>query len=43
MIDIDKKEVLRYLGCSGNPDEKTDELVDLCITEISLLATPKTV
>ena len=43
MIDIDKKEVLRYLGCSGNPDEKTDGLVDLCITEICLFATPKTV
>lgn len=43
MIDIDKKEVLRYLGCKGNPDEKTDALVNLCIKEICLSANPKTV
>ena len=43
MIDIDKKEVLRYLGYKGNLEEKTDSLIDLCINEISLSASPKTV
>ncbi|MBQ9096831.1 MAG: hypothetical protein IJY55_00350 [Clostridia bacterium] len=43
MLDIDKKEVLRYLGYKQNPDEKTDSLIDLCINEISLAASPKTV
>lgn len=43
MLDIDKKEVLRYLRYKGNPDEKTDNLIDLCINEICLLAMPKTV
>ncbi len=43
MLDIDKKEVLRYLGYKGNPDEKTDNLIDLCIKEICLFAIPKTV
>ncbi len=40
---IDKNEVLRYLGYNGTPDEKTGALVDLCINEISLATTPKTV
>jgi len=43
MIDIDKKEVLRYLGYKGISDEKTDVLVDLCIKEICLSAFPKTI
>lgn len=43
MIDINKKAVLRYLGCKGNPDEKTDSFIDLCINEICLSAMPKTV
>lgn len=44
MIDIDKKEVLRYLGYKDTtPDEKPDALIDLCINEICLSASPKTV
>ncbi|MBR2877577.1 MAG: methionine synthase [Clostridia bacterium] len=43
-MDIDKKEVLRYLGYKDTtPDEKTEALIDLCINEICLSASPKTV
>ena len=43
MFDIDKKEVLRYLRYKSAPDEKTEELIDLCIKEICISAMPKTV
>jgi len=41
-IDIDKKEVLRYLGYKNQIlDYKTDKLIENCIFEIQKLAEPK--
>ena len=45
MIEIDKKEVIRYLGYRGigEPDEKLNNLIDECIKELQEKATPRSV
>jgi len=41
-MNIDKKEVLRYLGYKGsNADKETSDLIDECIDEINNIAKPK--
>ncbi len=41
-IEIDKKEVLRYLGGTAkNNDQITDRLIDECIEEIKEISNPK--
>lgn len=39
---IDRREVLRYLGCgTTEPDEATAALVEECVSQVRLLATPR--
>lgn len=33
-LQIDKSEVLRYLGCRNTPDKLTESLIDECVLEI---------
>lgn len=44
ILNIDKKEVLRYLGHKGQRvDENIDAIVDECIREVKKIITPKAV
>lgn len=45
MIEINKKEVIRYLGYRGigEPDEHLNKLIDECIKELQDKATPRSV
>lgn len=44
MIAVEKKEVLRYLGCRGHRvDAETDRLIDECLAQLNEAVTPRRV
>lgn len=44
MLDINRKEIYRYLGIRrGDPDERTRQIVEECIDELTEVMTPRMV
>ena len=41
MTEVDRKEILRYLGCRGTADAATLLLIEDCVTELGSAARPR--